>query len=155
MLNEPLLGSTTSKSDQEKNSVITSEQPPKKIFPKVDKLQALKRIFSLAIFPIIGMVFHPTYQIVNSSIMGRTGDPALLGGLGLGGLTLGLFLLAISVTFNGALDTLISQAYGQGDQKLCWIYLNRQLYLTTLVCVPLAITSFFCDSIFVAMGQDP
>ena len=72
----------------------------------------MKRIFNLAIYPIIGMVFHPAYHICNSIILGSSSDPRDLAALGLGGLTISIVLLSIGVSFNGALDTLISQAFG-------------------------------------------
>lgn len=73
---------------------------------------AMKRIFNLAIYPIIGMVFHPAYHICNSIILGHSEDPRLLAALGLGGITVSIFLLSIGVSFCGSLDTLISQAFG-------------------------------------------
>jgi MATE family multidrug resistance protein len=36
---------------------------------------------------------------------------------------------------------------------MCGIYLNRQLYLITLVSIPLTLPLFFSESIFLAMGQ--
>jgi Na+-driven multidrug efflux pump len=68
----------------------------------------MKKIFSLAIYPIIGMIFHPAYHICNSMILGHSDDPRDLAALGLGGLTISIVLLSIGVSFNGALDTLIS-----------------------------------------------
>lgn len=36
--------------------------------------EALKKIWNLALFPIIAMVFHPLFQIVNSIYMGHYSD---------------------------------------------------------------------------------
>jgi len=71
------------------------------------------------------MIFHPAYHICNSIILGQSDDPKLLAALGVGGLTISIFLLSIGISFCGALDTLIPQAYGQKDYRLCGIYLNR------------------------------
>jgi Na+-driven multidrug efflux pump len=57
----------------------------------------------------------------------------------MGGFALSIFLLSVGLTFNGSLDTLIPQAFGQKDLRLCRIYLNRQLYLTTFVFFVLAV----------------
>lgn len=73
----------------------------------------------------------------------------------MGSMILSIFLLSLGVTFNGALDTLISQAYGQKDLKLCRIYLNRQLYLSTIVFFILALPLFAVESIIIAIGQTP
>ena len=97
-------------------------------FPKHNLItysEAMNKIFGLAIFPIIGMIFHPAYHIFNSIILGSNPDSRLLGALGLGGLTQSIFLISIGNSFNGSLDTLVAQAHGAKDKKLCWIYMNR------------------------------
>ena len=73
------------------------------------------------------MVFHSSHYILNTMILGQNGPNSniLLAALGLGSITLSSFIFALSYTFNGGLSTLISQAYGQKDLKLCAIYLNR------------------------------
>lgn len=63
----------------------------------------------------------------------------------MGGFTLSIFLLSTGLTFAGALDTLIPQAFGQKDPRLCRLYLNRQLYLTTVVFLILATPLLFVD----------
>jgi Na+-driven multidrug efflux pump len=92
---------------------------------KLDTCNVMTKIFKFAIFPIIGMIFHPSYHICNSIILGHSEDSKLLAALGLGGLTISIFLLSIGVSFCGSLDTLISQAYGSKDYRLCGVYLNR------------------------------
>jgi|LauGreDrversion4_2_1035121.scaffolds.fasta_scaffold331640_2 Na+-driven multidrug efflux pump len=72
----------------------------------------------------------------------------------MGGLILSIFLLSLGVTFNGSLDTLISQAYGQKDLRLCRVYLNRQLYLTTMVFFALALPLIYTKEMVMSLGQD-
>ena len=69
---------------------------------------AIKRIFALAIWPVLGMILHPAYHIVNTIILGRNEDPIPLAALGLGGTTLSIFLLSLGVPFISVLDTLIA-----------------------------------------------
>ncbi len=38
---------------------------------KLDFISCMKTISKLAIFPIIGMMFHPAYHIINSAILGK------------------------------------------------------------------------------------
>jgi Na+-driven multidrug efflux pump len=71
----------------------------------------------------------------------------------MGGLVLSIFLLSLGVTFNGSLDTLISQAYGQRELRLCRVYLNRQLYLTTIVFSVLALPLIFTKEMVMGLGQ--
>eukprot|EP00347_Sterkiella_histriomuscorum_P022093 403331703 len=121
----------------------------------LDLCHVMGKIFRLAIFPIIGMIFHPAYSIFNSIALGRNEDGRLLASLGLGSLTVGIMLLSIGSCFNGSLDTLVSQTFGQKDLRLCMIYLNRQMYLAAMVFVPLAVLVYFCEYGFLAIGQDP
>jgi Na+-driven multidrug efflux pump len=61
----------------------------------------------------------------------------------LGSLTLGIMVISIQSSFTGASMTLISQAFGAKDLKLCRLYLNRQIFLSTCVYVILAIPQLF------------
>lgn len=109
------------------------------------------RIFSLAIYPIIGAVFHPAYIICNTIIF--KSDPDMQAALGLGGFALSIFLLSLGVTFNDSLDTLISQSYGAKEYRMCRLYLNRQLYMTTIVFFVLAIPLMWIEQFLIYIGQ--
>lgn len=65
------------------------------------------------------------YHIVNTILLGHLGNSTYVAGLGLGGLTIGIAFLSISVSFAGSLDTLVSQAFGEKNFALCATYLNR------------------------------
>jgi Na+-driven multidrug efflux pump len=118
---------------------------------KIDSTQAmLKKISGLAIYPIIGMIFHPAYLICNAIVFND--QPKIQDALAMGGLMLSIFLLSLGVTFNGALDTLIPQAYGQRDLRLCRVYLNRQLFLTTFVFFVLSLPLLNVEALVRAFG---
>ena len=70
----------------------------------------LKKIAQLGKYPVIGMIFHPQYIICNTILF--RDNPKDQAALGLGGMILSIFLLSLGMTFNGSLDTLISQAFG-------------------------------------------
>jgi hypothetical protein len=67
----------------------------------------LKKISSLALYPIIGMVFHPAYIIYNTMKFSESEMKEEQNALAIGGIVLSISLLSLGVTFNGALDTLI------------------------------------------------
>ena len=73
---------------------------------------AMKRILMLAMWPMIGNLFHPAYHICNAIILGQKTDPLLQSAYGLANIVLSVFLLCLAMSFNGSLDTLISQAFG-------------------------------------------
>ena len=56
---------------------------------------------------------------------------------------------------NAGQDTLTSQAFGNGNLKLCGVYLNRGAFILTLVFIPLAlIPSLRAEQILIQLGQD-
>ena len=57
--------------------------------------------------------------MVNAAIVGRMNDKVILAGLGLGSLTTGILLLAITICFAFVMGTLTAQAHGAGDHKFC------------------------------------
>jgi Na+-driven multidrug efflux pump len=57
--------------------------------------------------PMLGMLFHPVYTIMNAATCGRIGN-AELAGFGLGSLTLGIVAISIGTCFAMTVGTLIA-----------------------------------------------
>ena len=116
-------------------------------------MRGLKEVLSQSWLPTVGVLFHPAYLIINAAICGRLGDKQLAG-FGLGSLTIGIVGISIGTSFAYSVGTLIAQAAGAGDLRMCRVYLYRQYYLNSLIfpvqCLPL----LFIRRIFDAMGQD-
>lgn len=53
----------------------------------------------------------------------------------------------------GAIDTLVSQAYGNKKYYLCGVYLNRARVVMTFLFIPQLILLYYIGDIFVVMGQ--
>jgi Na+-driven multidrug efflux pump len=54
-------------------------------------------------------MFHPAYHIINTIMLGHLPDSSIMvASLGLGGVTIGMFLLSVGTSFNMALDTLVA-----------------------------------------------
>ena len=68
----------------------------------------MKGIFTLGMWPMIGNMFHPAYHLTNSIILGQKEDPLLQSAYGLANIVISVFMLCLSMSFNGSLDTLIS-----------------------------------------------
>ena len=88
-------------------------------------VESLKTVFKLAMWPIIGSLFHPVYTIVNAMVCGRMSETDLAG-FGLGSLTLGIMSLSICACFSSSLGALVSQAAGAKEFRMCRVYLYRQ-----------------------------
>ncbi len=81
-------------------------------------------------------------MMINIIFIGRLDDAAKLAGVGLGTTILNMLCFSILLGMNGALETLVSQAYGFGDIQLCGIYLNRSRLINTVVFIPLMLILF-------------
>ena len=114
----------------------------------------LKEISKLCIKPIMGTLFHPVYIMVNAAICGRLGRIELAG-FGLGSLTLGICCISIGIMFSISAGTLITQAFGAKDYRMCRVYLNRQYFLNSCFFPLIVIPLLFIRSVYELIGQDP
>eukprot|EP00347_Sterkiella_histriomuscorum_P003491 403364095 len=115
-----------------------------------------KQIINLSTYPIISMLFHPGYHMINTIMIGRMENPVEnLAIFGLASVTNSLFLMSVSIAFNNALSTLISQAHGQKEPRLCSLYLNRQLILNVMIYLPIIFMLLFSEYIYLLIGQEP
>ena len=73
----------------------------------------------------------------------------------MGNIAINMLGVSVFFGFNGALDTLVSQAMGSKDLHLCGIYLNRGRIINTLVFIPVFLAFCLSGRILKALGQDP
>ena len=69
-------------------------------------------LFKPARWMILNALFHPLYSITNAIVLGHQSNDKMLGGLGLGSLTIGICALALGSNCNQAVGTFISNAHG-------------------------------------------
>ena len=74
-------------------------------------------------------------------------DKEMMAGAGMGNMFYGLLGWGIINGFNGALDTLVSQAAGMQEYELCGIYLHRGRLLTFILFIPAALIFMNVESI--------
>ena len=81
--------------------------------------------------------------MVNTAFIGRLNNAYMLSGVGLGNMFINCFWISMYMGINGALETLVSQAFGAKNNKLCGNALNRGYMSLIIVFVPIAIFLFF------------
>ena len=81
-------------------------------------------IGKFAVWPILGMMFHPLYSVINAAVVGRM-ETKYLAALGLGSLTTGICLISICTSFALVTGTFVAPAHGRGDANLARMYLHR------------------------------
>lgn len=111
-------------------------------------------ILKTSVPSILGLIFEMLIEVVNLMFIGHLDDPVALAGVGLGNMMLTMICFSIGVGLNGAIDTLVSQAYGDKEYYLCGCYLNRGRIIQALFFVPQLIILTFSSEILILLGQD-
>ena len=88
-----------------------------------------------------------TYQFVGNS-------PLLISALGIGNAYENIFGVSLILGYNSLLDTLISQAAGQNNYKLCGLYLNKGRLTVILLMIPIIILKLLSGSLLTMIGVD-
>lgn len=102
----------------------------------------------------IGLVFCQLTHTINAVYAAKLEEPSMLAGFGLGYSLVSCMTLAIIVGMNGALETLVAQAFGAGQLELCGVYLNRGRLINTVIFIPLSVLLCFAGPVLKATGQD-
>jgi len=76
----------------------------------------------------------------------------MIAGVGLGNTTQNLVALSIVYGLNSTIETLVSQAWGAGEKKLCGVYLNRGRLILSLFFIPIFIILENTESILIYLG---
>ena len=118
----------------------------------------------LSVGPIVSMIFYMIVQLINTYYIGHTNEPVLIAGVGMGNMLINVLAFATMQGMNGALETLISQAYGasnnqeesdsyrRGMRQACGIYYNRGRFVVSCIMIPLIIIFALSDKILVGIG---
>ena len=93
-------------------------------------------------------------EILNLTFAGHMGDETLLGGIGLGNMTVNLFAISFIESMNSVVETMGSQAAGNGNLPLAGIILNRGRVLLMYAFVPISLILLNIQWIYLWAGQD-
>lgn len=85
--------------------------------------KALLDIAKASIPSALGLIFEMLVEVINMMFIGHLNDPVALGAVGLGNMLVNMVCFSIGTGINGAVDTLVSQAYGDKEYYLCGCYL--------------------------------
>ena len=101
---------------------------------------------------MVSCVFLYLTSVINTVYAGKLNNAAKLAGVGLGTTLINVICVVPLLGMNGAVETLVSQAYGAREYKLCGIYLNRGRIINTIIFIPLAILMLQSRQILTALG---
>ena len=146
----------TSKRTSVESALIKEEPSPRLVPPPYQPYGKMFSSFMGLSIPIIIQCNFVLFTIVTNIVFaGRFNDAAKLAGVGLGITITHILCLSILMGMNGALETLVSQAFGFGNLNLCGQYLNRARILTSIAFIPLAMILIWSETILLKLKQDP
>ena len=100
-------------------------------------LQLVKEIIWIAFPAFIAFLTHILVEIINLIFVGHLGKAALMAGVGIGNMYINIVAHSVSVGLNNGLSTYVSQCNGQGNLRLCGIYLNRGRFIALMAQIPI------------------
>ena len=140
------MGATERSDSRDKDRENLNEEPT--------FLQCQWDIFRISLPTIISCLFMQLTYFINTVYAGHLNDESKLAGLGLGTCLLECLTLYIIMGMNGALETLVSHAYGANQLVLCGVYLNRARVINTTIFIPLASILLFTREVLMFLGQE-
>ena len=114
------------------------------------------QVISISVPAMTSNLLMQLIYFINAICAGKLIDPeAKLAAVGIGTCLIEFVCLWPIVGLNGAMETLVSQAFGANELKLCGKYLNRACVINTTVFAPLAVTLIlFTKPILKTLGQE-
>jgi Na+-driven multidrug efflux pump len=103
------------------------------------KWTILSKFINLASLVLLSTLMNGGIMLFSNYTKGNLGDPKKTTGIGISASVCGFFIMSISLGSGSALDTFATQAYGQGDLKLCGQYLNRARVIMATLAIPMII----------------
>jgi len=93
---------------------------------------------------VLTLIMSEMMWQINIIYVGKLGDELKLGGIGLANSLFCSIPLAVTYGISGVLETLVSQAYGNKQYYLCGIYLNKQIFIVTILFIPIGFVLYNC-----------
>ncbi len=112
----------------------------------------VRDIFVLAFPNILIFVLSNANDMISLIFIGRTGNADYISAVGMSNSVIGMVALQPLFAISVSVDTLVAQAFGKKDYRLCGQYLNKALTLLFLGCIPSLLCLFLSKSLLLAFG---
>ncbi|CAJ1345895.1 unnamed protein product [Effrenium voratum] len=119
------------------------------------RTQTALELMKFALPTMLGNFLTLINEFTNTIALGHAGEDSELAAVGLGNMMQNCFGLSVAIGLTNALDTLVSQAHGAGENELCVHYLQRGRAIITaqlLWMIPLLCST---EVLLLAVGQHP
>jgi len=112
-----------------------------------------RNLLKLAIPSIASLWFGYLAEVINTIFIGTLNDEVLITSLGLGNMTVNTAILSILIGLSSTLDTLIPQAYGASNMRLCGTYTQRGVLICSIAFAILVVILNFGSPAFFRIAQ--
>jgi len=102
----------------------------------------------------LSLILEITLQLICMAFIGHKSGTIVFDGIGLGILLVNMVSTSITMGLNGALDTLVSQAYGSKQYYLCGTYFNKARLLHAILFIPIGLILLFSNHLLAFVGQN-
>jgi MATE family multidrug resistance protein len=92
-------------------------------------------------------------EVINTIFIGTLNDEVLITSLGLGNMTINTAVLSILIGLSSTLETLIPQAYGAKNIRLCGIYTQRGMLICSMAFAILVVILNFGSTAFFRIAK--
>lgn len=114
----------------------------------------MKEILKIGVPSIVSFCSALFIETINSAFVGHLGAEDIMAGVGMANMYMNITCLSILFGINMTLNTVVSQAFGFGDYRMCGIYLNRARIIVSIIFVPLSLFLLQTERIFILVGFD-
>ena len=115
-------------------------------------MNILKDIIKSAVPASVGSVFFLLLETINLVFIGHLNDPVKLAAVGMGNIIINMCAVGPYVGINSSLETLVSQAYGANNMRLCGVYLQRGRVMNLVMYIPIFMLLIFSGQILRMLG---
>ena len=117
--------------------------------------QTFAVIAKFAIPCVFSNILFFLMQLTLLYFIGQNCGTVMAASIGMGIMLMNVLCLAFTQSFNGSLETFVTQTRAANQFFECGVSFNKHRLLLSLIFVPMVIIFYFCDSILIACAQDP
>mmetsp|Transcript_90895 Transcript_90895/g.261946 ORF Transcript_90895/g.261946 Transcript_90895/m.261946 type:complete len:505 (-) Transcript_90895:101-1615(-) len=117
--------------------------------------QVLTHLLGNAVPAILTNLLGFCNETTNAIFIGHYGNTHALAAIGIGNMLQNCCGLSIGIGLASALDTLVSQAHGAGQERLACVYVQRARLILLLQMIWIWPLLTWSDRWLIAIGQDP
>jgi len=100
---------------------------------------------------IATMILFQMVQLLNIFYVGQKSSD-YLAGVGLGNMLLNVIVFAVTMGLNGTLETFVAWSFGNGNYKMCGIYINRARMVVSLFLMLAILLFIWIDKVLISLG---